>query len=178
MSNLTWYLDEISEKEHAFGFIRQFEHSLCVFSPLVGQLYGSYEILPANQNFDRVVVLPQSHYHHDIYSNLLNDALLQTPFFLMPSSSDRNAHLSLAKREADGRLRRGEFNRTMSQILTKHKDFVPVLNIKQIKQVGDRLPIVPVHHLRVEQMQHISRFSQTAIKQRVKSKLLTHFDCA
>ena len=121
-----------------------------------------------------MVILPNQFEQHDIYTNLLQQATSPTPYFLLPSSANADSFLCLAKRNKAGELKKGEFNQAMKHVLKTHEQFVPILNFTHIKQIGERLPIVPIHHLHIDKMQHLSKFAQNAIRHRVQSKLLNH----
>ena len=166
-----WNLDNITAKEHAFKFIRSFEANLCVFSPLVGQLYSTYEIHPTNNQFERLVVLPDTLSHHDNYAQLIAEASVATPFFILPSDTTDKAKKMLAKRNKQGRIERFDFNDAMASLMSKNPDFIPVLSSRNIKQLKDRMPIIPIHHLDMTKLGHLSEFARNNLKNRIRGKL-------
>jgi len=83
-NDLVWDLGGFSYPEAAVSFLKRFEQSFCVFSKSVQQIYSNYELMRTGPQSKTVVALPNPYAHHDIFFNILEEAVLPTGMVIMP----------------------------------------------------------------------------------------------
>lgn len=85
-SDLAWDLDEFAQAQRAMEFVRQFESTLCVFSPSVEQIYSNYNMYFPEDWDRKLVILPDAGAFHDTFSTLIRLLSLPLAYISFPAS--------------------------------------------------------------------------------------------
>lgn len=161
--SLVWSLESFENHHRAVRFIRQFKSLLCVYSPKVHQLYGSYEVVVPRDQRRQLVVLPDLFSFHDTWYHLPRRALQRTGLLILPG--DLVGRAGLHMRIPFGNGRRGRVVPLAQGLRTvrhdyreNHSDFLPVITRGDLRALRRRTPLLHLHRLDPGAMRDKSRF--------------------
>ena len=82
--DLAWDLDDFAHRQRAMDFVMQFEHTLCVYSPTVAQIYSTYNMYFPKDMERRLVILPDPTAFHDTFNRIAHEAVTATGLHIVP----------------------------------------------------------------------------------------------
>lgn len=173
-ADLVWNLNGIVYKERAVNFLKRFEQALCVFSGSVRQLYANYEITPMNEDYSRLVVLPDPYAFHDIFQSVNDEAVVKTGLYIMPGECVGREGLLLAQRGNDGKMVVTPLAKGLTYVarkMPKHEPFLPVLKNTDLRQFKNNVPILHMHRLRISELDSLSHFQISDISSTIQDKV-------
>src|SRR5690606_11149813 len=77
-------LDVLNHRERAMAFVKQFETTMCVYSPSVEQLYTNYTMYFPQEWRRKLVILPDPAVFHDTFFNIQTEAVVSTGLYIVP----------------------------------------------------------------------------------------------
>lgn len=171
--DMIWNLNGFEYREKAVNFLKRFEQALCVFSGSVHQLYANYEINTMNEDYSRLVVLPDPYAFHDIFQSINDEAVVKTGLYIMPGEAVGKQGLVLGQR-LDGKLRISPLAKGLQKIaeqMPEDEPFLPVLKNTDLRQFGNKLPILHLHRLRLNALGKLSNFQINDMQITIKHKM-------
>lgn len=182
-SDLVWNLDNITDKETAAGFLRQFESTLCVFSNTVQQLYANYSISKVNKVQGNLVVLPNPYAAHDTFQSIKDKAVVGTGLFIVPAKAigkEKGLHLMQRSRKT------GKYNslplveglKRMRTFMPDDNPFLPVITNRDLRELPNRAPILHLHRLDSKKLEHLSSFQLKDVSSTITGKVDAYLEAA
>jgi hypothetical protein len=171
--DMIWNLNGFEYRERAVNFLKRFERALCVFSGSVHQLYANYEITPMTEDYSRLVVLPDPYAFHDIFQAISDEAVVKTGLYIMPGECVGREGLVLGQR-VNGKLRVSALARGLRKIAEQmpvDEPFLPVLKNTDLRQFGNKMPIIHLHRLRVNELTRLSSFQIHDMQHTIQDKM-------
>ena len=179
-NDLAWDLDDFSQAQRAMDFVLQFEHTLCVYSPSVEQIYSTYNMF-FPQDWDRkLVILPDAGAFHDTFFHVDNSAVTATGLYIIPGQLLDKEGLYLANVDSDRNLgaRQLPFEAGMRVIMQKRaKDdpFLPVLAKGDLRELEQSWPVLHLHRVNPSAIVKMSELDRTNLTNVVTEKLESLF---
>ena len=94
--DLAWDLDDFNNRQRATDFVMQFEHTMCVYSPTVQQLYTNYNMFFPKEWERKLVILPDPTAFHDTFFYIDSQAVVATGLYIIPGELVRKPGLFLS----------------------------------------------------------------------------------
>lgn len=173
---LTRALSGVWRPSRAVRFVRRFQNVLCVYSPRVHQLYGSYEVVvPRDQTRD-LVVFPDLFAFHDTWYHIPGRALQRTGLLVLPGEMVNAEGLHIRIPFGDGRrgrvvpLSRG-LRAVRREWHERGRPFLPVITRGDLRALRRRTPLLHLHRLEPRAMHDKSRFELSDISGAIQERL-------
>ena len=178
--DLSWDLDEFSQRERAPDFAMQFQSTLCVYSPTVDMLYSTYEIVLPEEENAKLVILPDDSEFYDTFTHILNHAIKPTGLYVVPGELIGKTGLFLANVKEDRTLgnRQIPFEmgiRTIVSNQPKEDPFLPVLTKGDLREFNQSWPVLHMHRVRPHTLDHLSQLDRTNLANVITEKLESLF---
>jgi len=178
--DLAWDLDDFNDQQRAKDFVMQFETTLCVFSPSVGQLYSTYNMFFPKEWERKLVILPDPGAYHDTFYHIPNAAVTQTGLYIIPGELIDKTGLFLANVDEDRSLgnRQIPFEAGISVIMDKRPPddpFLPVLAKGDLREFEQSWPVLHLHRLNLPSLVEHSQLDRNSISNVVGEKLESLF---
>lgn len=178
--DLAWDLDDFAQRDRATDFVLQFETTLCVYSPSVGQLYTTYNMYFPQEWQRKLVILPDPGAFHDTYNNVDTSAVARTGLLVIPGGLIGKPGLYLTNGGADRSLNSKvvPFEAGMRVIMRKRSSddpFLPVLIKGDLRELEQSWPVLHLHRLRLPKLGNLSELDRNSITTVVHEKLESLF---
>ncbi|MEM7077774.1 MAG: hypothetical protein AAF513_04000 [Pseudomonadota bacterium] len=175
-ADLAWDLDDFSQAERAMDFVRQFEATLCVYSPSVEQIYTNYNMYFPEDWDRKLVILPDASAFHDTFFHVSTSAVTATGLNIIPGELIGKPGLFLANVNADRSLgaRQVPFEQAMRAINKNrpHDDpFLPVLAKGDLRELEQSWPVLHLHRVNPAAITNMSNLDRSALAGVVQEKL-------
>ncbi len=177
--DLAWDLD-FSETERAMDFVRQFETTLCVYSPSVEQIYSTYNMFFPDDWDRKLVILPDSGAFHDTFYHVEKPSVTATGLYIIPGQLVDREGLFLANVEEDRSLgnRQVPFEAGLRAIMNsreKGDPFLPVLAKGDLRELEQSWPVLHLHRVNPAAVEQMSQLDRTNLTNVITEKLESLF---
>jgi hypothetical protein len=178
--DLAWDLDEFNNRELAMDFIMQFEHTLCVYSPSVEQLYTSYSMYFPTELKRKLVILPDPTAFHDTFFYIDSSAVVATGLYVIPGEliSKRGLFLSNVSEDRSLGKRQIPFEGGMRAIRKNRPPddpFLPVLAKGDLRSFEQSWPVMHLHRIKPKVLSEISDLDRHQLGNVIEEKLESLF---
>jgi hypothetical protein len=179
--DLAWDLDEFSHRERAMEFVRQFETTMCVYSPSVEQLYSSYSMYFPMELQRKLVILPDPHAYHDTFFRIQTQAVVATGLYIVPGELIGGSGLYLANVQDEDRTlgdRQVPFEAGVRAIMANRPGddpFLPVLAKGDLREFQQSWPVLHLHRLKPKVLAEISDLDRNSLANVINEKLESLF---
>ena len=179
-SDLAWDLDEFAQAQRAMEFVRQFESTLCVFSPSVEQIYSNYNMYFPEDWDRKLVILPDAGAFHDTFFHIDKTSVTATGLYIIPGELIDSTGLYLANVDADRNLgaRQIPFEAGLKAIMARRPDddpFLPVLAKGDLRELEQSWPVLHLHRVKPQSIENMSNLDRTSLKNVITEKLESLF---
>lgn len=174
--DLAWDLDEFNHRERAMEFVRQFEATMCVYSPSVEQLYTNYKMFFPQEVQRKLVILPDPMAFHDTFFHIQPEAVVSTGLYIVPGELVSKSGLYLANVRQDRTLgdRQIPFVAGMRAIMDKRPrddQFLPVLAKGDLREFEQAWPVLHLHRIKPRVLARISDLDRNSLASVIAEKL-------
>ncbi|MDA1077086.1 MAG: hypothetical protein O3A63_20425 [Proteobacteria bacterium] len=181
--DLAWDLESFSEAKRAIEFVKQFETTLCVYSATVQQLYTNYDMFFPEEWEGKMVLLPNPAAFHDTFNHVAPESVTATGLYIIPGGFVGKSGLFLANvQDKDGERSLGKrqvpFEAGMRAIMErrpKSDPFLPVLAKGDLRELEQSWPVLHLHRVNPNSVEHLSGFDKTSIASVIQEKLESLF---
>ena len=178
--DLAWDLDEFNNRELAMDFIMQFEHTLCVYSPSVEQLYTNYSMYFPKELKRKLVILPDPTAFHDTFFYIDTSAVVATGLYIIPGELISKNGLFLSNVAEDRSLgnRQIPFEAGMRAIMKNRPQddpFLPVLAKGDLRSFEQSWPVMHLHRIKPKVLSEISDLDRHQLGNVIVEKLESLF---
>lgn len=173
--DLVWDLNSITHKNQAVVFLNRFESSLCVFSVSVSQLYANYKIQSIN-NAENLVILPDPYAWHDTFQSIPSACIKGTGLFIVPGQAiggSEDLYL-LQKSRKTGKYKTMELDQGIAlarKASPEKRPFLPVIMNQDLRQLPNRAPLLHLHRVDTQGLEHLSGFQIDDIAKTITTKI-------
>jgi len=179
-SDLAWDLEDFGNKSGATDFVAMFEQTLCVYSGAVEQLYTNYDIYYPEEAGRKMVILPDPTAHHDTFFGIVPTAVLETGLYIIPGDLIDQPGLYLTNLLKDRTLgpRQVPVEPGIRAIMAKRPPgdpFLPVLVKGDLRELEAQWPVLHLHRVKLEALQHRSALERRDIESVITEKLESLF---
>ncbi len=174
--DLAWDLEDFNHRERAAEFVRQFEASMCVYSPSVEQLYTNYRMFFPQEAERKLVILPDPTAFHDTFFHIQSEAVVSTGLYIIPGDLIGKQGLFLANVKENRSLgnRQIPFIEGMRAILQKRAgddQFLPVLAKGDLREFEQSWPVLHLHRIKPRVLARISELDRKSLSSVIYEKL-------
>lgn len=174
--DLAWDLEEIINRQRAMDFVMQFEHTLCVYSGAVQQLYSNYNIFFPKEQDRKMVILPDPAAYHDTFHGIPPDAVSETGLYIIPGQLIEKDGLFLTNLLKDRSMgpRQIPFEAAARKIKAKRPQddpFLPLLAKGDLREFNDSWPVLHLHRLQMPRLAARSALERAAISEVINERL-------
>lgn len=178
--DLAWDLDDFNNREMAMDFVMQFEHTLCVYSPSVQQLYTSYSMYFPQEWQRKLVILPDPTAFHDTFFYIDTAAVVATGLNIIPGELIDRQGLFLTNVNEDRTLgsRQIPFEVGMRAIMKNrppNDPFLPVLAKGDLRSFEHSWPVMHLHRIKPRVLTQISDLDRSQLGNVIVEKLESLF---
>ena len=178
--DLAWDLDEFNNRERAMDFVMQFEHTLCVYSPSVDQLYTNYSMHFPKELQRKMVILPDPTAFHDTFFYIDTRAVVATGLYIIPGQLIEKQGLFLSNVSEDRSLgaRQIPFEAGLRAIMKNRPDddpFLPVLAKGDLRSFEQSWPVMHLHRVKPLVLAEISDLDRVQLGNVIMEKLESLF---
>lgn len=175
-SDLAWDLDNFSQAERAMDFVRQFEPTLCVYSPSVQQIYSTYRMFFPDEWDRKLVILPDAGASYDTFYHIDRIAITATGLNIIPGELIGKSGLYLANVDEDRSLgqRQVPFEAGLRAIIANrpaNDPFLPVLAKGDLRELEQSWPVLHLHRVHPKSIEKMSDLDRTNLTNVVTEKL-------
>lgn len=179
-ADLAWDLDDFSDRERAMEFVRQFETTMCVYSPSVEQLYTNYSMYFPEEWQRKLVILPDPMAFHDTFFHIQPQAVVSTGLYIVPGELLGHSGLYLANVREDRTLgdRQIPFLSGMRTIMNnrpRDDQFLPVLAKGDLREFERAWPVLHLHRVKPRVLERISDLDRNSLATVINEKLESLF---
>ncbi len=179
-SDLAWDLEAFTQAQRAMDFVKQFEPTLCVYSPSVEQIYSTYNMFFPEDWDRKLVILPDAGAFHDTFFHIEKSAVTATGLYIIPGQLIGKTGLYLANIDKDRNLgkRQLPFTAGMRAIINnrpKGEPFLPVLAKGDLRELEHSWPVLHLHRIGLAAIANISDLDRTNLTNVVTEKLESLF---
>lgn len=178
--DLAWDLDDFHNRELAMDFVMQFEHTLCVYSPSVEQLYTNYNMYFPRESQRKLVILPDPTAFHDTFFYIDTAAVVATGLYIIPGELIEKSGLFLSNVSEDRSLgkRQIPFEAGMRAIMNNRPPddpFLPVLAKGDLRSFEQSWPVMHLHRIKPGVLAEISDLDRAQLGNVIVEKLESLF---
>ena len=178
--DLAWDLDDFNHRERAMEFVRQFETTMCVYSPSVEQLYTNYRMYFPQEWRRKLVILPDPTAFHDTFFHIQSEAVVSTGLYIVPGELVSKDGLFLANVKEDRTLgdRQVPFEAGIRAIMKKRPrddQFLPVLAKGDLRELEQSWPVLHLHRIKPKVLERISDLDRSSLATVIAEKLESLF---
>jgi len=178
--DLAWDLDDFNHRERAMEFVRQFETTMCVYSPSVEQLYTNYRMYFPQEWRRKLVILPDPTAFHDTFFHIQSEAVVSTGLYIVPGELVSKDGLFLANVKEDRTLgdRQVPFEAGIRAIMKKRPrddQFLPVLANGDLRELEQSWPVLHLHRIKPKVLERISDLDRSSLATVIGEKLESLF---
>ena len=174
-ADLAWDLDDFAQAQRAMDFVRQFETTLCVYSPSVEQIYSTYNMFFPEDWDRKLVILPDSGAYHDTFFYVERDSVTATGLYIIPGQLIGKKGLYLANVDENRSLgkRQVPFETAVRAIMANRPDddpFLPVLAKGDLRELEQSWPVLHLHRVRPLALSQMSNLDRSNLANVVEEK--------
>ena len=178
--DLAWDLEDFNHRERAMEFVRQFETTMCVYSPSVEQLYTNYRMYFPQEWQRKLVILPDPAAFHDTFFHIQSEAVVATGLYIVPGELMDKPGLYLANVKENRTLgdRQVPFEAGLRAIMKKRANndtFLPVLAKGDLREFEQSWPVLHLHRIKPRVLERISDLDRTSLATLINEKLESLF---
>lgn len=178
--DLAWDLDDFNHRERAMEFVKQFETTMCVYSPSVEQLYTNYRMYFPQEWQRKLVILPDPTAFHDTFFHIQAEAVVATGLYIVPGELVGRSGLYLANVKENRTLgtRQVPFEAGLRAITQKRAgddDFLPVLAKGDLREFEESWPVLHLHRIKPRVLERISDLDRGSLASVIREKLESLF---
>lgn len=178
--DLAWDLDDFNHRERAMEFVKQFETTMCVYSPSVEQLYTNYRMYFPQEWQRKLVILPDPTAFHDTFFHIQAEAVVATGLYIVPGELVGRSGLFLANVKENRTLgtRQVPFEAGLRAITQKRAgddDFLPVLAKGDLREFEESWPVLHLHRIKPRVLERISDLDRGSLASVIREKLESLF---
>ena len=175
-SDLAWDLDDFSQAQRAQDFVLQFEHTLCVYSPSVEQIYTNYNMYFPEDWDRKLVILPDAAAFHDTFFHIDPSSVTATGLHIVPGEILGKTGLYLANVDDNRGLgaRQVPFVPAMQAIARQLGDqdpFLPVLAKGDLRELEQSWPVLHLHRIKPSVIENLSNLDRSNLTNVILEKL-------
>ncbi len=179
-ADLAWDLDDFAQAQRAMDFVRQFETTLCVYSPSVEQIYSTYNMFFPEDWDRKLVILPDAGAYHDTFFHIDKHAVQSTGLHIVPGELIGETGLYLANVDQDRNLgkRQIPFEAGLRAIMARRPaddPFLPVLAKGDLRELEQSWPVMHMHRVRPQLIESLSELDRTSLRNVITEKLESLF---
>jgi hypothetical protein len=172
--HLVWDVSRLRDPERALRFAQRFRQSLCVFSPVVEQLYTNYVLHYSRSPEPRLVVQPNLAIEEDTFNHITADALVPTGVFISAAADD-SAQLHFRVGEGvEQVLALGAGLNFVDRKLWP-SPLLPVLVNGDLRETPKGHPILHLHRLELGKITGRSAMEMKSLRLTIQDRLKEHF---
>jgi hypothetical protein len=175
--DLRWDLGHFNQYAMAIEFLRKFESTICVFSPIVEQIYAKYEVLVPDSDERNVVILPDFYAHTERFFGIPEHSVVPTGIKVVPGEmvNKDGIHL-IGSSKVNGKQMVVDLSRGLRSLMNKKMDdgpFLPILMRGDLREYRKKYtPYLHLHRLKLSSLNHLSIFEQRSIAKMIQRKLM------
>ena len=174
--DLAWDLDDFNHRERAMAFVKQFETTMCVYSPSVEQLYTNYTMYFPQEWHRKLVILPDPAAFHDTFFNIQTEAVVSTGLYIVPGELLGKPGLYLANVKQNRTLgdRQVPFEAGLRAIMNKRAsddEFLPVLAKGDLREFEQSGPVLHLHRIKPKALHRLSALDRSSLATVIQEKL-------
>ena len=178
--DLAWDLDAFNNRQRAMDFVMQFEHTLCVYSPSVEQLYTNYNMYFPKELQRKLVILPDPTAFHDTFFYIDPQAVVATGLYIIPGDMIEKKGLFLSNVAEDRALgsRQIPFEAGMRAIMKNRPEddpLLPVLAKGDLRSFEQAWPVMHLHRVKPLVLAEISDLDRDQLGNVIMEKLESLF---
>ncbi len=178
--DLAWDLDDFNDRDRAMDFVRQFETTMCVYSPSVEQLYTNYTMFFPEEWQRKLVILPDPMAFHDTFFHIQPEAVVSTGLYIVPGELVGKPGLYLANVKEDRTLgeRQIPFRAGIEAIMKnrpRDDQFLPVLAKGDLRELEQAWPVLHLHRIKPRVLARISDLDRASLASVINEKLESLF---
>ena len=179
-SDLAWDLDDFNQASRAMDFVKQFETTLCVYSPSVEQIYSTYNMYFPDDWDRKLVILPDAGAFHDTFFHIDQTAVTATGLNIIPGELIGKKGLYLANVDENRSLgkRQVPFEAGLRAILAarpSNDPFLPVLAKGDLRELEQSWPVLHLHRVNPSKVNHMSALDRSTLAAAIAEKLESLF---
>ncbi|MEM9624395.1 MAG: hypothetical protein AAF993_22335 [Pseudomonadota bacterium] len=179
-TDLAWDLDDFNQADRAMDFVRQFETTLCVYSPSVEQIYSTYNMFFPEDWQGKLVILPDAGAYHDTYYHIDRNSVAATGLNIIPGELIGRHGLYLANVDENRSLgkRQVPFEagmRAIMQARPQQDPFLPVLAKGDLRELEQSWPVLHLHRVVPAKVAHMSSLDRSTLTNAITEKLESLF---
>lgn len=179
-SDLAWDLDDFNQADRAMDFVRQFETTLCVYSPSVEQIYSTYNMYFPEDWDRKLVILPDAGAFHDTYYHINRSSVTATGLNIIPGELIGKNGLYLANVDENRSLgkRQIPFEAALRAIMKSRPEndpFLPVLAKGDLRELEQSWPVLHLHRVNPAKIADMSNLDRTTLTNAITEKLESLF---
>ena len=174
--DLAWDLDDFNHRDRAMAFVKQFETTMCVYSPSVEQLYTNYTMYFPQEWHRKLVILPDPTAFHDTFFNIQTEAVVSTGLYIVPGELLDKPGLYLANVKQNRTLgdRQVPFEAGLRAIMNKRAgddEFLPVLAKGDLREFEQSWPVLHLHRIKPKVLSRLSALDRNSLATVIQEKL-------
>ena len=174
--DLAWDLDDFNHRERAMEFVKQFETTMCVYSPAVEQLYTNYRMYFPQEWQRKLVILPDPTAFHDTFFHIQTEAVVSTGLYIVPGELVNKEGLYLANVKQNRTLgeRQVPFEAGLRAIMRRRSnddEFLPVLAKGDLREFEQSWPVLHLHRIKPKVLERISDLDRSSLCTVITEKL-------
>lgn len=174
--DLAWDLDDFNHRERAMAFVKQFETTMCVYSPSVEQLYTNYTMYFPQEWHRKLVILPDPAAFHDTFFHIQTEAVVSTGLYIVPGELLGRPGLYLANVKQNRTLgdRQVPFEAGLRAIMNKRAgddEFLPVLAKGDLREFEQSWPVLHLHRIKPKVLSRLSALDRNSLATVIQEKL-------
>lgn len=177
-TNLVWDLNAFNQYERCARFVNQFKEILCVYSPMVGQIYGNYDVVMPTQDLKRLIILPNPYAYHDIIHNIPEDAISATGIHIVPGEllGRKGIFMTIPFTTSDGQRKQKAMPiisgvKLITQKRGSREALLPVLTKGDLKELKQEFPSLHLHRVNLDKLHGFSDFDKKMLADMIEEKL-------
>jgi len=170
-------IKEIVYEVYPIEFLRKFESTICVFSPIVEQIYAKYEVHVPDNDERNVVILPDFYAHTERFFGIPEHAVVPTGIKVVPGEmvNKDGIHL-IGSSKVNGKQMVIDLSRGLRSLMNKKMtdgQFLPILMRGDLREYRKKYtPYLHLHRLKLSALNHLSIFEQRSIAKMIQRKLM------
>lgn len=175
--DLVWDLNQFKQRQLAQDFVLQFENRICVYSGSVEQIYTNFNVFFPKEENRKLVILPNPFAHHDIFHNVLEDAVKPTGLIIVPdyfNSNRQKMMLRIPLRKGKDPYRLVPLNAGLKLINSRRppdQPLLPMLVKGDLRELDQSTPSLHLHSINLGKVGSLSPLEVAGIKAVILDKM-------
>lgn len=177
-------LNEVSNYQESFNFLKLFENRLFIYSPFVSKIYLDYKFIFPTSEKNNIAILPNHQNETSLVHNISNNYISDIPYISIMSADIINQSGTVIKVISPNNLIESKYIildsnviNNVNSILNKFYDhkFNPIVITNGIRSFHNSLPAIDIYHLDLKNLKEdgiiseldkncVGKFLQNGIK--------------